>query len=163
MSGGAFERGRAFEPRPVRAGAPIEHSGWRLKPYTITLPGETLDEGTYERGMRVALGALPAPAAAVRRPGVGFVIRHQGLDPRGGRVHYLVLCWWDNANELFVETFIHGADTGREWVNGQGRGSVCVWDLEVIGHEREAYVRHVLGAGGSDVDAYLADTMAPRR
>jgi hypothetical protein len=36
-----------------------------------------------------------------------------------------------------------------------------VWDLEVIGREREAYIRTVLArAGRADVDGYLAALQA---
>lgn len=70
-----------------------------------------------------------------------------------------MLCWWDNANELFTETFIQGEGGGRDgWFDARGRGSPCVWDLEVIWHERQAYVRHVLAADGAGLDAYLDDT-----
>jgi hypothetical protein len=150
-----------YAPRPIRPCGLLEHEGWRLKQYDITLPGCAIDEDVYEPGLLIALDALPAPAAAVRRPGVGFTIRHQGLDALGNRVGYLVLCWWDNGNELMTEVFIH--DPAAGWANARSRGSFCVWDLQVMSHERDAYVRHVLNRDGPDVEAYVADTIALER
>lgn len=157
-----FDRGPAFEPRPVRARGVLGAHGYRLKVYDITLPGEELDGLAFERGAELGASVLPRPAVAGRRPGVGFLVRHQGLDAGGGRVLYLALCWWDNANELFVETFILGEATGRKWIRARAEGSFCVWDLEVMWHERGAYVRHVLGAGGVDLEAYLRDVIEIR-
>ncbi len=163
MSAGAGEPGvpfepAPFEPRPIRAEPVIELRGHRLKPYTVTLPGETLDEGVYAEGTRLAADALPEPVAARTRPGLGFLIRHQGLDVGGDRVHYLVLCWWDNTNELFTRTFIRGASTGHAWTDAAGRGAPCVWDLQIIWHERNAFIRHML-TGAPDTASYLADTL----
>lgn len=38
--------------------------------------------------------------------------------------------------------------------------AMCVWELQVIQHEREAWLRHVLTPSGRhDVPAYLADVL----
>jgi hypothetical protein len=37
----------------------------------------------------------------------------------------------------------------------------CVWELEVLSHERTAYVTHIL-SGGVDVDAWLEDALDTR-
>lgn len=144
----------------MRPSGRIDRDGWRLKLYDITLPGETIDEGVFEAGLPMALRALPAPAFATSRPGVGFLIRHQGLDRQGRRIGYLVLCWWDNGNELMTEVFICGAGTDGKWIDARGRGSFCVWDMQIMAHERDAYVRAMLSGGGAEVESYLADTLA---
>ena len=146
-----------FSARPVRPSGLLRHDGWRLKGYHITLPGEEIEGTSLATGLSTARGSLPAPAVTARRPGVGFLIHHQGLDGDGRRLSYLVVCWWDNGNELMTEVFMCGANTGGAWISGRGRGSFCVWDLQVMAHERDAYVRTVLCADGPDLDAYLAD------
>ncbi len=37
----------------------------------------------------------------------------------------------------------------------------CVWELEVLSHERASYVNHILGAA-VDVDAWLDDALDTR-
>ncbi len=154
MSAGAFDPGAPFAPRPTTCAGVIEHGGWRLKLYEITAPGGTLDQAAYDAGMGPALGELPQPAHTVGRPGLGFVIQNQGCDPQGRRLCYLVVCWWDNANELFIRTLIKGESTGGAWVSAPDRASICVWDLGVIWHERNAYAGHVL-TDEPDEGAYL--------
>jgi len=100
--------------------------------------------------MELLWDTLPDPAEAEGRPGVGWVILHLGRD-----VDYLVLGWWDRENELPVRIWVR--EGGNPWRVARGPESFCVWDLEVMAHERDAYVRHVLRLGPSGVDDYLED------
>jgi len=98
--------------------------------------------------------SLPRPATTRDRPGVGFVICHQG---RG--VDYLVLAWWDRENELPLRVFVREPESVR-WRPAQDGESICVWDLDIIAHERDAYIRHVLSKPESPaLDAYLGATV----
>lgn len=152
-----FYPSEPFSPRPIRPLGVRKHNDWRLKTYSIIYGPAPLDLPLYERGLTLAFAALPSPAITVARPGLGFVIFHQG---RG--VHYLVLNWWDNENEFFNRVFVHPLGDSHEWRPASGAESACVWDLEVIWHERNAYVRHILsrvGDGGSGAEAYVADQL----
>jgi hypothetical protein len=107
----------------------------------------------FEEGLTLACPTLPAPAVTNQRPGVGFGILHQG---RG--VSYLVLVWWDRENELFSRTFWRPYGADSNWRLGTAGETACVWDLQVLWFEREAYLRHVLArAGLPDLDGYLND------
>ena len=77
---------------------------------------------------------------------MGFVIEHQAIG-----IDYLVLAWWDRENELPLRIFVRERDAQAAWRTARGGESVCVWDLEVIGAERDAYIATVLdgGDGGS--------------
>lgn len=164
-----FTRSACYEPRPTRfLGVREYQGGWCLKTYSIVRPGATLDAPAYEEALTLASRALPQPAQSSRRPGVGFVIAHQGGGGEGERergvgvnegVLYLVLGWWDNENELPLRVWVR-EDAERRWRAALEHESVCVWDLRVLWHERNAYVRHVLGPDAEpDVGAYLADAL----
>lgn len=135
-----------YEPRPLAFLEVRTVRGFRLKCYSIRHGERPLDLETFEAGLKRAEDELPTPPINAERPGVGFVIMHQG---RTG--DYLILCWWDRENELPLRVFIRDRDGWRAAAGGE---SVCVWDLRVIWWEREAYVSTVL-AGGA-VEAYLA-------
>lgn len=62
-----------------------------------------------------------------------------------------MLCWWDRENELPIRVFVRQHD-GSPWRPAQGSESVCVWDLQVICFERDAYVHTVMAgrAGGAE-------------
>ena len=148
----AFEISECFAPRPTRFLGIHEHAGWRLKMYSVVYGGEELQRKALDEPLAAALRALPVPAVSAERPGVGFLILHQG---RGG--DYLVLAWWDRENELPLRVFVKSnSESPAHWRTAQGGESVCVCDLEILWREREAYVRTVMSqAGAADVSAYL--------
>jgi hypothetical protein len=136
-----------YEPRPIRFHRLRGVDGWRLKLYSITYAANSIDWSAFDPAMTIVDAALPRPATAPGRQGVGFVIAHQGRSAL-----YCVLGWWDNENELPLRVFVRGLDSGAEWRAARGPESVCVWDLQVIALERDAYVATVL-AGGDDAEA----------
>ena len=145
-----------YAPRPIRYHGTSEHEGWRLKRYSIHYGEGRIDEPAFVSGEALALTSLPADATTEARPGVGFLILHQG---RG--MNYVVLGWWDRENELPVRVFVSAPVEGHRWRPAEGSESFCVWDLQVLWFERQAYVETVLRPGGCDpVDAYLTRVLA---
>jgi hypothetical protein len=142
-----------YAPRPIRFHGLRDVDGWRLKRYSIVYGGGAVDWPAFEPVHALIDAALPRPAVSAPRPGVGFVIAHQGRTAL-----YYVLGWWDNENELPLRVFVRGLEEGSAWRPARGSESVCVWDLQVISFEREAYVATLL-AGGADpaaaTNAYL--------
>jgi len=140
-----------FESRPTRRCGVREMAGWRMRLHAITLPGEDFDWHAFGGGLDMAAAALPPPAVAAGRPGVGFIIALQGR-----RVDYLVVCWWARENELPLRVFVRDRAPASAWRAAEGEESICVWDLEVIRRERDAYVATVLSKSGpADAEAYL--------
>ena len=135
-----------FVPRPVRFLGTRELSGFRLKTYSIAFDEQPFEENSFEFGLELACIALPIPAITAERPGVGFLILHRG---RTG--NYLILCLWDRENELPTRVFI---EDERGWRPASDGESFCVWDLEVMWREREAYVGTILS--GKSFDDYLS-------
>lgn len=81
------------------------------------------------------------------RPEQGFV-----MVPGGSETDYLVLACRDRENELPVRVFV---DYGVEWRRSGESESFCVWDLEVMAFERDAYVETVLDGSAGRAAAYL--------
>ena len=127
----------------------ITRAGHRLKVYSIRYSDEPFEMTAYREGLERALDQLPEASPEEGRPGLGFVIVHRG---RGS--DYVVLGWWDRENELPIRVMVR--DDGP-WRPARGGESVCVWDLDVICRERDAYVETVLapGAGEDAAEAYL--------
>ncbi len=144
-------RWHAYAPRRIRFLDVRSHAGWRLKTYSVSIAGPIV-ASSFAQGTELALAALPAPAHADGRAGAGLLILHHG---RG--MDYVVLGWWDRENELPLRVFVREQQAGAAWRAAQGAESVCVWDLDVIWQEREAWVQTVLAEGRPEsVDAYLA-------
>jgi hypothetical protein len=123
-----------------------------IKLYSIVHDGAPPDWPVFEPGIALAFETLPAPAKAPGRPGLAFLIAHTGRD-----IWYTVLCWWDRENELPIRVWVAEPDSSGtpRWREARGGESVCVWDLDVIWHERQAYVDTLL-AGGNEADAPAA-------
>ena len=146
-----------YAPRRIRSHGIREVAGWRLKLYSVVLDGAAPDWGVFEPSIVSVEAALPSPAVVAGRPGLGFLIAHTG---RG--MWYTVLCWWDRENELPIRVWVAEQDGGPpRWRPAQGSESVCVWDLDVIWHERQAWVRTLLAEHPArDADqAYLSDVV----
>jgi hypothetical protein len=131
-----------FEPRPIEFVGLRRHAGWTLKEYSITWGSGALQREEFEAGLRLLLAGLPEPAPEAGRPGLGFLIAHRG---RGA--DYVVLAWWDRENELPLRVAVRD---GAAWRPARGGESACVWDLQVIGFERDAWVATVMAPSGAD-------------
>ena len=150
---------RPFMPRPIRFRDVLARAGWRLKRYAISAGPDAAsdvaaaDWPEFAAGRALALEALPAPARTAERPGAGFLVEH-----RGAGADYVVLGWWDRENELPVRVVVREHAPASPWRVARASESFCVWDLQVVSFERDAYVATVLapGAGPPAVEAYLA-------
>lgn len=137
-----------FAERPIRFHGLREPGGYRLKLYSVVYGGGPPEMERFERGLALAFAELPRPAVVPGRPGAGFAILHQGSN-----ANYVVLGWWDRENELPLRVFVRDG----AWRPARGAESICVWDLELLWHERCAYVETVLAKGEETaVEDYLA-------
>ena len=95
-----------FAPRRIRSHGLRGPRGWQLKLYSVLYGSGPLDWAAFEPGLQLAEAELPQPAEAAGRPGLGFLIAHQG---RTG--DYVVLAWWDHENELPLRVFLRRVRT----------------------------------------------------
>lgn len=149
-----------YAPRAISTLSPLRIRDWTLKRYAIRYGEAPFDDRRFESGRAFALAALPSPAVIPGRCGVGFMIEHQG-----NRIDYIVLAWWDRQNELPLRVYVREA--GAEWRAARGSESVCVWDMQVLWAERQAYVATAMSGMPAnsyverDALAFIED--APRR
>ena len=121
-----------------------------IKIYTISATGEPVDASPYLARLRLMKTARPVSW----RDTPAFAICHDGASAR-----YLTLGWWGNDNEMFVAVAVTQPEG---WIEDLGRYSFCLWDMEVMWHERNAFVRHLYGLT-PDLDAYRADRFTQLR
>jgi hypothetical protein len=145
---------RPFEPRPIWFLRERAERGWRIKTYAVRFGPEPFDEAWFEPGIAAAFATLPQPAVTEARAGVGFCILHRG---RGA--DYVVLAFWDRENELPLRVQVR-LPGETSWRPARDTESVCVWDLQIIAFERDAYVATILATPPRDASAYLAATFS---
>jgi hypothetical protein len=152
----AISLAEPYAARSIRSLDLLTFDAWRLKVYGITYRSERPVEALVDAAVTAARQCLPRPAIAADRYGVGFVCAHDG---RGA--NFVFVDWWSNEDELHHRAWLSSKDEpGRLRPTGLEDFTACTWDLAVIGHERSAWVRHVLARPqGPDLDAYLADRL----
>jgi tRNA-binding protein len=138
-----------FTRRRISSLEPATINGSTFKRYAVDST-DIHDDARFAAAVSLAASEIPPPDIAAGRPGAGFIIEHQG---RTG--DYFVVCWWDNENELPIRVWVRGE---QGWRSAGPAESVCVWDLEIIGFERRAWIDTVLS--GAEVEdgkaAYLS-------
>ena len=140
-----------FEARRIGFHGVRSAGDWRLKLYSIVFGTAPIDWDRFATGLVRCEACLPEPAVTAERPGVGVLIAHQGRT-----ANYMILGWWDNQNELPLRVFVSSDRRDDSWRPAEGSESICVWDLEVLWEERQAYIATVLRRGESDIAGYLA-------
>ncbi len=145
--------GGRFRPRPTRHTGVEVHGDRRIKWYEITLDGHPVDRAVVTAARTLADEVCGG--ASDTGPAVGFAILHHGAESV-----WLLLDLWDG-DIIRQHTWTAALDTPTDFdVVPVGGPTACVWELAVHGHERDAFIRHVLDPpGGPDVDRYLADAL----
>ncbi len=148
-----------FNEKHLRSAGAVSVGGRRVKRYHISIEPDievAIQKAAYEFLPRL----LPDPGHDT--PPASFVIVHRGA----GRAAYLNAYSWVWGNVIECRTaaagvpFLgcpdedpeHFAELTKPWIG-------CVWELAPLGHERAAWIRHVLKPPRPDVDAYLADVL----
>lgn len=124
-----------FESRFLHTLKTIDVSG--TKCYRISCD-EVIDDAIYE--MRLA----EVKSAFFKERKVkdwsrlaSFAIFHQGA-----QYPYLVLCWWDNGNELFTSVSVKTDDGWQQSSTKQEAHSMysfCIYDMEIMEAERQFF------------------------
>jgi hypothetical protein len=134
---------RLLERRPV--------AGWQMKLYGISYAADAPDPRLVTAALRLAQGVLPEPPVTPTRYGIGFMGVHEG---RGSNLVFVD--WWARENELHHHAWTspEGEFQHFDYVTPAGLAA-CVWDLAVIGFERQAWIDAVLSPPHPDFTRYL--------
>ncbi|MER7754488.1 hypothetical protein [Kitasatospora sp. NPDC097643] len=141
----------------IVAGEGLDVPGAGLKWYDLHRPEVGIGDGVREKAR--AFVRAEAGAGALEADGeLGFVILHRVHD-----AYLLLVMTWRNENELW-ETVYSDPGTGEGFTRmdfpGVRKGTYCVWELGVVGHEQQAWIRYLFSARDEGARAdYLADRL----
>ncbi len=124
----------------ARAGQSVALGDTLLKWYEIAPPGAAIEPAVSDLA-RLALSDA-ARLGELRLGGsLGFVILHRC----GESFYFLLLCTWQNENELWETVWAKDGDGDPDFhpwpLDGPHRPTFCVWELGAVAHEREAWSR----------------------
>ncbi len=132
---------------------PWRFTGRLVKPYVITARGRSWDDQMVAVA-RTAAGRQLEFDDAMGAIGLAVVVLHLGDDGA-----YLVVQSWAKDFQSRLSLF-SGIDVNDLRPAPIGVAP-CVWELEVLSHERASYVNHILNAE-VDVQAWLDDALDTR-
>lgn len=154
----SIELSAPYTARPIRFLELSRHNDWTLKVYSITAD-RSVSSPLVAAARTVAFAQLDKWRAGDRRwddYGAGFLIVHHGRD-----ANYVLLDWWIAECILQHHVWISQLDSPGEFEYVSPTGlCVCVWELEILQFEREAWIRNVLGRdAGPDLAGYFAERL----
>lgn len=144
-------------PKQVTPGPTLELSNAVLKWYEVHETARPVPDAVSA----LARAYLEATALDPSTRGFGFSILHRC----GEDFYFLLVSTWRNENELWESVLYKDGDGMTSFApfvrNGTHKPTFCVWELALVGHEKEAWVRFL--ASGRDeaaAEAWLADQFA---
>lgn len=143
-----------YKTRFIQFKEVIQIEGWDVKVYVITKDGSFKEESLYGN----AKSHLPnwfrsSNGFNNAHEHKAFLILHVGTEGV-----FTLVNWWVGENMLTTHIYLTAPDSPSQFKLISGKGlAPCVWELEVINHERIAWTNHVLKAKEPNYSAYLAD------
>jgi hypothetical protein len=150
----------AFTEKYIRTAGVIQTADRRVKRYHVSSTGGDIAESIQAAAYEFLPQLLPKPDDEM--PPGGWVILHKGAAVPA----YLVAYSWTWGNVVECRAAVAGIpELGSDDENAENFKILdrpwmgCVWELAPFGHERAAWIRHVLRPETPDLDAYLADVL----
>jgi len=146
-----LELKNSFRPRPVQFLELLEFGPWRIKLYGLSAEHTRLLPELVSAAKDLVQTVVPTGTAAGDTYGVGFAGVHCGID-----ANFIFIDWWANENELHHHVFVSTLNEPLTIERAPEGVTACVFDLQVMWFERNAWVEKVLAnPAGPDLDAYL--------
>ncbi len=148
---------KRYTPRNFRFEQIFEINKWKVKVYTITYN----DEFNSEEILSNAINSLgdwlnKSKSLQLQTYNMAFLVIHEGKDGVWVLPH-----WWIGGEMLQKLTFYTRYEEPNKFELLPKEGSMaCVWELSVICHERNAWIKHILkNADSPNFDGYLSDVI----
>lgn len=133
-----------YKKRPIRFLDLWRDRGWTIKVYGISAKNEYPSSEFVRAAKTVAQNRFPQPATSPDRYGAGIMIIHEGKD-----ANFLLIDWWEGENMLQHHVYSAPLNTPAALTYISPTGiAACVWELYVLGFERQAWVDNVLTRTG---------------
>jgi hypothetical protein len=146
-----------YKTRKIQFLKTITFDAWRVKIYTISKDGN-FDHPVFFKNM---MTELPK-----------WLKMENSFNPKTDKIAFLILHaasegilsiinWWVDDNMLNTHIFLtHYEDTSAfEKISGDGLGP-CIWELEIMNHERLSWLNNVLKeAPQPNFERYLNDVI----
>lgn len=149
-----------YKKRNIKFIELITFNDWTIKSYTISEHEKFTSLVTYNK----ALESLPTWLNQINsfdqnHNNLSFLIIHEGREGV-----FVLINTWVGGNMLQTHVFLAKYNTPDAFTKISGDGLfACVWELEVINHEKKAWIKHVMkNHENPNYTSYLNDNINKR-
>lgn len=129
---------KAYMSRAIKFKGVKAVNDWKIKVYSIIYDENSFSEALENESIHLLHRVLTDINSDTY--GLGFLIVHHGKDS-----NFVLFDWWCNENELqHLVYYSSKINPGILKKQSIGASIACVWDLQVINHERNAWVKHMM-------------------
>ena len=141
----------SYQKRKIQFVRLLIINDWRFKLYGITYQNEYPNQDLIKVAEQTVRERIKQIPSSQRNYHVGFVGIHDGKT-----ANFIFIDWWADENELHHHIYISSKQkpTDLEYKTPTGL-TACVWDLQLINFERNAWTRLVLQPENPRFDKYL--------
>lgn len=140
-----------YQKRKIQFLRLLPINDWRFKVYGITYHNEYPNQDLIKVAEQTVGERIDLIPSSQRNYQVGFVGIHDGKT-----ANFAFIDWWADENELHHHVYVSSKNDPTNLVYKTPTGlSACVWDLELINFEREAWVQSVLRSEKPKFEEYL--------
>ena len=147
-----------YRPRHIEFKEHLKIDDWQIKVYTITKEDKFNNEDFYDNVKHQLHSWLKLKNKFNSDHNhIGFLILHAGTEGI-----FSLINWWVGDNMLNTHIFKTDYNKLDEFVKISGDGlAPCIWEFEIINHERVAWINHVLKkAPQPQFPSYLSTTFS---
>lgn len=145
-----------YQPRPIRFLEVIEHNNWLIKLYSIAIKNEKVSTTNIEK-IKPLLDTwlLKSKLHKLDTYNIATLILHEGKEGC-----FAIINWWIDENMLQNFVYLLKEDSDQYKLFSQNGIITCVWEMAVLWHERNAWVKHVLQQHNNpNIKGYLQDQL----
>jgi hypothetical protein len=145
-----------YQPRPIRFLELFEFQGWTIKIYSISIFNEFVGEHNVDLAKQnLSEWLKKSTAYQLETYQLATLIIHEYREGC-----FAIINWWTDENML--QNFVYlrrNSETEFHLFSGEGI-TTCVWEMAVLWHERNAWVKHILTQyDRPNVEGYLAEQL----
>lgn len=132
---------QVYKTRKIAFKEVLAINDWQIKVYTIAKNGDFNHDEFYENVKKeIPKWLRMSNSFNDNNEQIGFLILHAGTEGI-----FSLMNWWVGENMLNTHIFMTQYDTPSSFTKISGDGlAPCIWEIEVIHHEKNAWVNHVL-------------------
>lgn len=145
----------SYATRPIRFIEIHQHQGWQIKLYSISIKDEFVSQENIQKAKQHLDHWLSkSKAYDLDTYQIATLILHEGKEGC-----FAIINWWIDENMLQNFVYLREDDSEFELFSDNGM-TTCVWEMAVLWHERNAWVKHILMKNENpDFEAYLSEQL----